>query len=59
MILFLSCCTIIFFERMFYGLLFFFYCFFAVARRFPWSESAEQHRVLYDRLARAPRPAAR
>jgi glycosyltransferase-like protein len=31
----------------------------AGARRFPWSESAEQHRVLYDRLALAPRPAAR
>jgi glycosyltransferase-like protein len=30
-----------------------------VARRFPWSESAEQHRALYDRLALAPRPAAR
>jgi glycosyltransferase-like protein len=30
-----------------------------VARRFPWSESAEQHRALYNRLALAPRPAAR
>jgi glycosyltransferase involved in cell wall biosynthesis len=30
-----------------------------VARRFPWSESAEQHRAVYDRLALTPRPAAR
>lgn len=31
----------------------------AVARRFPWSESAEQHRVVYGRLALTRRPAAR
>lgn len=31
----------------------------AVARRFPWSASAEQHRAVYVRLAPAPRPAAR